>query len=565
MSIRVLPAEVINQISAGEVVERPASAVKEVVENALDALATDITVEVHGGGLELIRVTDNGHGMNREDLTACVLRHATSKLSSMNDLFSLTTLGFRGEALPSIAAVSDLSIKSRCTESGHGHHLVSRAGEHEPILAIGMPQGTIVEIRHLFAYTPARLKFMKSPAAESQRIVQNMERLALSHPGVRFTLLLDGRIVLQTAGNNSLVETAAAIFGTSNAKHLWAFSGAKGRHLTCSGVLARPQLTRNNRTWQYFFLNGRAIEHRGLAFALDDAYRTLLPSKRFPVAIIHMTIDPAVVDVNVHPAKTEVRFSDERAVIAEAITQFRVQVAAMLKPSPVNPDASFWRELPVLFIDSSEQPVAYVSPTGVTVPPPAAPVLFVPTPSYRLVGQVMDSYLLIEKQSRLTIVDQHAAHERILFEELLQRDKREIQELAIPVPVDLGASAHLVAAHHAELVTLGLTLEHFGGSTYLVRSLPAVYRGYFDEQTLRELLTDISEDRLTQDPRERLAQALACRAAIKARTRLSPAEMVELLDRLYAVDRAVACPHGRPVEIEFTETELFRLFHPSVR
>ncbi len=531
--------------------ERPASAVKELVENSLDAQATDIVVEVEGGGLTLIRVTDNGHGMDKDDLAVSILRHATSKLASITDLFTITTLGFRGEALPSIASVSHLTIKSRQRDSDYGHMLSCITGERQEIQITGMPVGTIIEVGHLFANVPARLKFMKSARAEGQRIAQCMERLALSHPAVRFTLVLDGRTALQSSGSSSLSDTAAAIFGADAAKHLWAFTAVKGRNITMSGVLARPAFTRGNRGWQYFFLNGRCIEHRGLSVALDEAYRTLLPATRFPVAAVHVTVNPAAVDVNVHPAKTEVRFSDERAVVAEAITLLRAQVAEMNRPkyhlgsgSLTSPPPPWRDDFPRLAKPSSAQ------------------VSYLPKVPYRLVGQVMNSYLVIERDGKLVVVDQHAAHERILFEKLLQKNTLEVLNLAIPLTVDLG-SAVVSADHLSAIARLGIACEHFGGSTYLVRSIPAVYRGYFDQQTLRELLTDLSEDRTLLAAEETLAQALACRAAIKAHTKLSPAEMVELLDKLYATDRSVACPHGRPVELSYTEEELFRLFHPK--
>lgn len=563
MGIRVLALDVVNQISAGEVVERPASAVKELVENALDAEATDITVEILGGGLRLIRVTDNGHGMDKDDLAVSVLRHATSKLSTLNDLFYLTTLGFRGEALPSIAAVSHLSIKSRRREAEHGQLLVCQAGEQQAMQAVGMPQGTIVEVRELFANTPARLKFMKSAAQEAQRIAQSMERLALSHPAVRFTLLLDGRMVLQSPGTNSLLDAAAAVIGSDAARHLWAFDEAGGRYISLSGVLARPTLTRHNRGWQYFFLNGRCIEHRGLAFALDEAYRTLIPPKRFPVAILHITMDPREVDVNVHPAKTEVRFRDERAVVSAAISLLKSKVLAISKVSsqalttpPMKASGLVAHEdAPLALTPVSFMPSAAESPAQVT---------YLPRVPYRCLGQVLQSYLLVERDGKLVIVDQHAAHERILFEELLQKATLEVLSLAIPIAVDLG-TAVVSEERLAALNAVGITCEPFGGNTYLVRSFPAVYRGYFDEQALRELLTDLDEDKAKLDREVRMAQALACRAAIKANTKLTPAEMVELLDRLYATDRSVTCPHGRPVEIEYTGDELFRLFHPSAR
>ena len=577
MKINVLSSEVVNQIAAGEVVERPASAIKELVENSLDSGATSISVDIEGGGITLIRVTDNGCGMGRKDLELSIVRHATSKLKVIDDLFSIGTLGFRGEALPSIAAVSRLRIQSKELADNVGHELVSTGGEVVGINPVGMPQGTIVEVRDLFFNTPARLKFMKSETAESQRVVQVIERLAFSHPDVRFTLTIDSRIVLQTLGNNNLIDAALAVFGASAAKQLRSFGPVQGKTVRLSGILGTPALHRNNRTWQTLFLNGRYIEHRGLGFALEEAYRTLLPVKRYPVGVIHITMNPEEVDVNVHPTKVEVRFQDERAVVGEVITMLRAQVELM---NQANEQVAVSRETTAdYFLEAGHDSVGPSLPAmrfEDPIPMPktenyrernAAPsireqISILPAiASYRLIGQVLHSYILVEKKGRLVIIDQHAAHERILFEQFMKSMQGYVQELAIPISVDFGSYAHFMPRFLEPLNELGFRLEAFGGNTYLLRSMPATYRGHFDEQTLHDLMSELSTER-TSFVREKVAISLACRAAIKANTRLSASEMVELLDQLYACTLPVTCPHGRPIELEYSEDELFKLFHP---
>ncbi|MDP3488120.1 MAG: DNA mismatch repair endonuclease MutL [Bacillota bacterium] len=578
MKINVLSSEVVNQIAAGEVVERPASAIKELVENSLDSGATSISVDIEGGGMTLIRVTDNGCGMGQKDLELSILRHATSKLKVIDDLFSIGTLGFRGEALPSIAAVSRLRMQSKEPSDNAGYELLSTGGEVVGTNPVGMPQGTIVEVRDLFFNTPARLKFMKSETAESQRVVQVIERLAFSHPDVRFTLTIDSRIVLQTLGNNNLIDAALAVFGASAAKQLRSFGPVQGKTVGLSGILGTPSLHRNNRTWQTLFLNGRYIEHRGLGFALEEAYRTLLPVKRYPVGVIHITMNPEEVDVNVHPTKVEVRFQDERAVVGEVIIMLRAQVELMTQAKEqssvsyetaadyslesggveaglVLPAMRFEDPTPIPRRESygGERPLAPTIREQISILPAIA--------SFRLIGQVLHSYIIVEKKGRLVIIDQHAAHERILFEQFTKSMQGYVQELIIPVSVDFGSYAHFVPRFLEPLNELGFRLEPFGGNTYLLRSMPVTYRGHFDEQTLHDLMSELSTER-TSSVREKVAISLACRAAIKANTRLSASEMVELLDQLYACTLPVTCPHGRPIELEYSEDELFKLFHP---
>lgn len=561
VTINVLSTELANQIAAGEVIERPSSAVKELMENALDAGATEVSVEITKGGLSLLRVTDDGSGMSAEDLRLCLLRHATSKLQTIDDLFAMTTLGFRGEALPSIASVSHLTIQSRLRSVEGGHEIRCSAGQVVAARPVGRPTGTTVEVRDLFFNTPARLKFMKSETAEGQKVLQVVERIALSHPRTRFTLKIDDRVVLQTQGNNNLVDTALAVYGVGVAKHLHYFAPQGGGILSLSGVLGDFSLHRHNRLWQSIYLNGRYIESRRLGAILEQAYRTLLPPKRSPVAVLHLQVPASEVDLNVHPTKIEVRFRDEQAICGAFMNILRQQLEVVAGRQVGRGEAAQGGQVatpeyaryepaaPNLFVQRGEQGI----PSQLTILPPTAP--------YRLIGQVCLSYILVEKQGSVVIVDQHAAHERVLWEQFMTHSHG-VQALSIPISIDFGPAGYNLAPRLAEMERLGFSFEHFGGNTYLLRTMPATYLGTFDAEVLREIALEHDADQ-TPNWEEAVAARLACRAAIKAGVRLSPSEMVELLDKLYATNLPVTCPHGRPIEISFTEEALYKLFHPK--
>jgi len=560
MKINVLSTELANQIAAGEVVERPSSAVKELVENALDANAQNVTIDIADGGLGLIRVTDDGCGMDAADLRLCLMRHATSKLQTLSDLFAISTLGFRGEALPSIAAVSTVEISSRTREGEEGYRLTCRGGKMLEFAPVGMPIGTTVEVKDLFFNTPARLKFMKNPSAEGQKVLQILERLAFSNPLVRFTFSIDRRVVLQTPGNGSLIDVAQAIYGAKTSAMMRAFPKVQSKSLALSGAIGLPALHRHNRLWQSFFLNGRYIENRRLTAILEQVYRTLIPSTRYPVAILHLEVAVQDVDVNVHPTKVEVRFRDEQSILGEFATLLRHQLLGMAE-----------REFPVNVVNDAVPenkitPIVFPSYTEFQAPnqtngSPLQLTLIKAEADYRLIGQVGLAYILVEKQGKLVIVDQHAAHERILWEQFMAQ-KPAVQTLAVPITIDFGPSAHFIPSYAPHFAELGFELEHFGGNSYLLRSIPVTYLGNFEPEVLRSLLLDLDAEDLRRG-HEALAAKLACRAAIRAGTKMSPSEMVELLDQLYSAKLPFSCPHGRPVEISFSESEIYALFHPK--
>ena len=573
--IAVLADEVIDQIAAGEVVERPASAVKELVENSIDAQATHIEIEITGGGRELIRVSDNGFGISAADLPAAVLRHATSKLTTIDDLFRISSLGFRGEALPSIASVSRFTLNSRSVDSqvGSGIHLAG--GVAQIVREVAMPVGSMVEVRDLFYNTPARLKFLKSETAESQRIVATVERMILSRPDIRFVLKIDGRTALDSPGNGRLADAAGTVFGAKAARQLRQVQLVDTPVFRVDGMLGLPELSRNNRTWQYFFLNGRYIEHRGLSFALEEAYRSLMPVRRYPVAVLSLTIPPDIIDVNVSPTKVEVRFQDERSVVSTLISYLRTEVERLftlasdtgeaVAPQIAGPPSAYRvAERPAPAFAALRHDLDFFTTRALPLPDHQVREtvrIESQLKTYRLIGQVLNSYILVERDQGLHIVDQHAAHERILYEQFRRVTDQRVQQLAVPLNLDFGNLAGLVPRYLEAFAAAGFELEHFGGTNYLLRSMPDTFRGDFSEETLLDMMQELAGDQ-TQNQQEKVAVALACRAAIKAGTRLTSAEMIDLLDKLYDTNLSVTCPHGRPVELSFDSERLFRLFHP---
>ncbi len=573
--IAVLASDVIDQIAAGEVVERPASAVKELIENSIDAGSTQIEIEISGGGRDLIRVLDNGDGMSAADLSAAVLRHATSKLTSVDDLFRITSLGFRGEALPSIASVSRFTLSSRLRNSQVGFSISLAGGVSGAVREVAMPSGTLVEVRDLFYNTPARLKFLKSETAESQRIVVTVERMILCRPDVRFVLKIDGKVALDSSGNGRLTDAAGAVFGAKSARQLRSLQAVQTASFALQGLLGVPELSRNNRTWQYFFINGRYIEHRGLSFALEEAYRSLMPARRYPVAVLSLTIPSDTVDVNVSPTKIEVRFQDERAVVSALLSALRAQIEQLFTLAPEGTEGASpcSHVLPVAervaerfqpAFPALRQELDFYTTRAVPLPSQQVkPVVLIEpqTKAYRLIGQVLNSYIIVEREQGLSIVDQHAAHERILYEQFRRVSDRHVQQLVLPISLDFGSQAGLVPRFLEAFALAGFEMEHFGGTTYLLRSMPDTFRGDFSEDTLLDMMRDLAEDQV-QNQQEKVAVALACRAAIKAGTRLTSAEMIDLLDRLYKTDLSVTCPHGRPVELSYDSERLFRMFHP---
>lgn len=600
MPIRVLPATLVNQIAAGEVVERPASVVKELVENALDAGARRVEVAVRDGGRSLIRITDDGIGMSAADLDLCVERHATSKLPDQ-DLWNIGFFGFRGEALPSIASVSRMTVTSRPADSPHAWSLAVDAGVKSPVKPAAAPPGTRIEVAELFFATPARLKFLRSESAETSAIKDIVEALALAHPAVAFHLTVNERsggrfdpAPLDEAGLAR--DRVRAILGRDFAENSIPLQ-AERNGVTLSGFIGLPTYQRASPREQYLFVNGRVIRDRALTGAIKGAYADVLPRDKFPAVVLFLTVPPAEVDVNVHPAKTQVRFRGEAEVrgllvggIKQALAGAGVRSATTLSqgalqsfaPSPVVPyrpgHGSSGQRQAALSLQRPLTPPAPPPVWGlgeVTPPAPLVPTAAaVPAPSPgdsepplgRAVAQLHGRYILAETADGIVLVDQHAAHERLIYEnlkEVLEDGVVPAQGLLLPEVVELSRAAAAALAEWREVLErFGLEVEPFGEDGVLVRALPALLGRVDIPALIRDLADRLGEgeaEALRRNLHEVLA-TIACRRAVKANDRLGIAEMDALLRRMEATPAATVCNHGRPTVLALTLEQVDRLF-----
>jgi DNA mismatch repair protein MutL len=564
--IAILPATVADGIAAGEVVDRPAAVVKELVENAIDAGAAHIDIRIEGAGRHLIEVVDDGSGMSALDLPLAFRRHATSKLRSLDDLRTISTLGFRGEALASIAAVARVDAVSRTRAGDEGYRVLIEGGEPLTAGAAGSPPGTRITVEGLFYNTPARLKFLKQPATENAVINRLVGELALANPSIAFGLRVDGRRAVDTPGNGDLRAAFAAVYDAPLAAAMLEVDQPMVR-----GLISPPALHRGTREHIVVLVNGRRISHRNLAFAIEQSYRGLREPDRFPLAVLDLRVDRADVDVNVHPTKREVRFKNEGAIFALVERAcYRV-----LRESPLyelQPSASGalleLRETAVLSgapITAHSEPPAYPSPEGEGESPQGArEIQGSRLPPLTYVGQLLDSYLVAEAPNAMVLIDQHGAHERVLFDRILDRLERHqpsSQLLLIPDVLDLMPGQ--VAAfeqHQAWLGTLGFEGERFGPHTIRVRAAPADMPEGRVGRVLELLLTDLIGER-TADRRLRdTAALLACHSAVRFGDPLTPEAARELLSSLAMTDEPISCPHGRPTTLILPDDQLRRLF-----
>ena len=645
-----LDRHVADLIAAGEVVERPASAVKELVENAVDAGATQITVEVQNGGMTFLRVTDNGCGIAPEDAPTAFLRHATSKIRTKEDLAAIGTLGFRGEALAAISSVSRIDLLTKTAEA-EGVSLHLEGGVVTSQQPAGCPQGTTILVRDLFFNTPARMKFMKSDSAESSAIAAVVQQQALAHPEISFRLIRDGETQLQTSGDGERLAAIYTVFGRELAKNMLAVNGTWEKfHVT--GYITKPTATRGNRALQYFFLNGRFIRSRLLSAALEEAYRNQMMTGRFPACVLELQMPLEAVDVNVHPAKTEVKFLNERAVFdavhyaalstlsnasgrvamqmpkspapdaqpaapqqtarpaerpaarpavnpnfyqtmqageyrRQAGAQPRTVLASQVQyptrtPKPVEPAMPPVEKAPSPIAPPQPEPVvAPVKPAAKAEPEPAAiPKEPIPTPAepeqlaldlpeqtFRLIGEAFDSYLIAEQGESVLFIDKHAAHERILFEKLKAEDHPIVsQELMAPVSAELTREEAAAVLENTEVLgRCGFEVADFGDGDVLIRQIPCDV----DEKDAVSLLQELAADLLAgktlapETLRDNLLHTIACKAAIKAGWHTEGAEAAHLVAEILSRTDIKYCPHGRPVCIELTKSQLERQFKRS--
>lgn len=574
MSIKKLPDDVASQIAAGEVVERPASVVKELVENGLDAGATRIEIKVKKAGKRLIEVSDNGEGIHKEDLPLTVVRHATSKLASAQDLFRVSTLGFRGEALSSIASVSHLKILSRRPEENVGHSLQVEGGDVGEIKREGSPPGTVVRVENLFFNVPARLKFLKTDRTERRHIDQVVTHYALAYPEVRFTLRHDDRPAIQTSGSGDYRDVLTVIYGVEIAKEMIRVK-ADENIMKVEGFVSPPALTRSNRKEINFFVNRRPVQDIALTKALTQAYHTMLMKGRFPIAVLFLEIAPEKVDVNVHPTKAEVRFTDKGDIFSAVSRAVR---RALLAHTPV-PEVGGPRGHRLWGKEgrgkgqakATKDPAwemardVEVDDNGSRQAQEGQRAAGLDTPILRLIGQVATTYLIAEGPDGLYLIDQHAAHERVLFEKFLQarEDTIHAQALLEAERVEFPpATSELLEEKLPLLNQLGFEVESFGMNTYVVRAIPSLLGDIAPGDALRSVVEDLEVDETPLDEavEDKIIARVCKRAAVKAGQVLSPEEQQKLLRDLEACQSPRTCPHGRPTMIHLSVDLLERQF-----
>lgn len=608
-AIRLLEEDLINKIAAGEVVERPASVVKELVENALDAQATRIIVSLRDGGKKLIQVADNGTGIPPTELELAVSRHATSKISDFDDLYRLKTKGFRGEALASIASVAQLKLASLAP--GHEpHEIVVHAGEPLGIRAAAHAPGTTVAVKHLFYQTPARLKFLRSKETETGHIADIVLKLALSHPNVEFQLLSDDKLIFEAPVFDDAKRRVVTLLGKDLQDMIYPFAG-EAQGLKMSGWFGHPQVARSQRSHAHFFVNSRAVNDRVLWHAVSEAYRDLLMKGKYPVLVLNLQVNEETVDVNVHPAKSEIRFHHSQAVhgfvkhvlrehleakpwLSEDLRSFADMSDAATNPadSPTANVAANLQNWSQKFFSGAQDKAEIRFPQGLagtssansvhehrtpynpatetSSPPPQRQIQFGRTPyaDMQPIGQWLGTYILCEARGKLILIDQHAAHERVGFEKLmLQYESNNLKSEALLVPetFDLKPSdGEIFKNYLIELTGFGLEVEFFGGNTFVIKAVPALLKGKLDvKRLIWDLVEDIKETGemvALKDKLHHVLATMACHGQIRANHHLTLDEMSALLKELEHYQFTDFCPHGRPVSVEVTREEVEKWF-----
>lgn len=596
--IKILPEKLANQIAAGEVVERPASVVKELVENAIDAGASEIFVDVENGGKRAIRIADNGCGMDRDDALLCLERHATSKIVSEQDLFALNSMGFRGEALPAIASVSRFRLQTRSPGEETGLQIYAEAGIIRQAEAFGGPGGTVIEVRNLFFNTPARRKFLKRDETEFGHVADVVNRQAMARPDIHFKLSHNSRVHLEAFRHHQLEERVSALLSRPMAAEMLPLEADSGTGEMVTGLLGRPSLSRSNANSIYTYVNGRYVRDRVIQHAVLDAYRTLLERRRYPVVVLFLDVPPGQVDVNVHPTKHEVRFREQGRIHDFLVTALRENLRYHLTgmerplaaanqegnagissavggspgviPSPtagegVQEALSAYRFTPQRNGTSSVKgeisgwPQAAASTAGTEGQLPEG---------WRLIGQYLGSYLICQVNDELVVIDQHAAHERVGFERLKHQflaHHVEQQDLLMPVMIDMEHRELAALNENLEHLTrLGFEIELFGGMTVAVKSVPQILANADIERLVRDVTAEFNETgraNLLQDAFDQVLSVMACHSMVRANQLLSRSEMNHLLQEMSRIDFGSHCPHGRPVFWRLAKQDVERMFH----
>lgn len=622
MSINLLDQNTINKIAAGEVVDRPASVVKELVENAIDAHATSITIEIKDGGTSLIRITDNGDGIPKDDIKIAFLRHSTSKIKNAADLLGISSLGFRGEALSSISAVAQVELITKTKDSLTGIRYQIDGGVEKTFEEVGAPDGTTFLVRNLFYNTPARRKFLKSATTEAGYISSLVENLCLSHPDISFRFINNNTPKIQTTGNNRLKDVIYTIYGRDITSNLLEINRDFG-DFSINGFIGKPVISKGNRTYENYFINGRYIKSNVISKGIEDAYLGFMMQHKYPFTALHMTINPELLDVNVHPSKMELRFSNEMDIynsvklsVNDGLTHRELIPEVKLeekKEKPFSPVVNYERKIPQVITQKPiDKPV--VKPVEISVEKPVAKPVEEKTnltssrmpepfeknrvasyekivneeikkeykqleifenktllkeenkPDIKIIGQVFDTYWIMEFENNMYIVDQHAAHEKVLYERFKNRfDERKIttQQINPPVVFSLTLEEQQTYKKNADYIAgFGYEIEEFGGDEYVIRGIPSDFSMADPKELLTEIIDSLAEDYSKKTPesiKDKIA-TMSCKAAVKGNNKLTRFEMAELLNELMELDNPYNCPHGRPTFITMSKYELEKKF-----
>lgn len=581
------------QIAAGEVIERPASVVKELAENSIDAGASVVTVEIRAGGIRYIRVTDNGCGFEADDAVIAFDKHATSKIRNSEDLECIATLGFRGEALASIAAVGDVELLSKTEDAETGIYVHIKGCEVLETGERGAAQGSVITVRDLFYNTPARYKFLKKDSTEASYVADVLQKLAIANPDIAFRLISNGNEVFRTPGNGDLKSVIFSIFGKETAASVLPVQ-YQNEGCEILGFAGIRDAVYSNRNRQIFFVNGRCIKSKTISAALDEAYKTVTMKNKFPFAVLMLRVPLSKVDVNVHPAKAEVRFSEEGTIyklvlngVTNAVLYENREIPAppaepapVIAPVPI-PPPPVRSELYVPMPEIREEPAIYAEEPSLPFPVPAPepepkpelkpepahepeqPVLYNSTSVYTdgtVIGQVFDTYLILQYGEELVLIDQHAAHERIKYEEIrerLQSPGGAVSPMLVPITLQLSPAEYLALQNHLDFYeAMGFEIEDFGGNTVLIRAIPSILEGCAVEDVILSGLQNKKTAAYTDEE----IYTMACKAAVKAHKTLSPMEIEELLRQLSRLENSGTCPHGRPITVSLSKHELERRF-----
>jgi len=564
--IHILPEKVASQIAAGEVVDRPASVVRELIDNSIDAAADRIFVRIEMGGKGLIKVNDNGVGMSRDDILLCVERYATSKIETASDLFSVKSFGFRGEALPSIASVSRTEIVSRPKDQLAGHRLKIAGGRLISIEETGAPAGTIIEVRNLFYNIPARRKFLRAVRTETDHIIDVFSRVALPFPGIAFKLEDAGKTIMNLPASDQHIQRLHSLMGRKVAGAMIEVQ-ERNHDLGISAYLAPPDLSRTRGDRLFVYVNGRNIRDRLVTKAVLEGYGQRLMKGQYPQAVIFIETDPSKVDVNIHPTKQEVRFHNSRDVFQSIVSTVGKALGQSfhpyISPKPQQEDRFFQKEAlsisePVWkYYQTEQSPVVHFEAEG------REQSLIRETP--RVIGQLGNTYILCQVRDGLLMVDQHAAHERIVYENLKKganNSRIEAQTLLMPFRLELSTKEQrIVLEKRDQLNRFGLELDHFGGNTFLLRSVPAILKNVEWDAFLSELITALEDDKLDDDiVLDKALTVMACHGAIRAGHPMTHEEISHLLSELEDMEIPTNCPHGRPIFKHFTYSEIEKMF-----